>query len=92
MKFLLIVVPLAGLLACGCVSTDSPRLDAAIGKSTAQMVEAQTFDAAAAAHPVANAPQVGDGQRLKNAVDANRKDVGKGAPEVARPIIFEVGR
>jgi hypothetical protein len=84
-----VIVLAAATLVAGCAS-DTPRVDAALGKSVAQMIDAQTYDHAAAATPPTLAPEAGDG-RLKNAVDANRKDVAKGAPEVARPIVFEVG-
>jgi hypothetical protein len=91
MKYPLPVIAIAAAaLMAGC-ATDTPRLDAALGKSVAGMIEAQTYDPATAANPPALAPNVGDGQRLKNAIDANRKDVGKGAPEVARHVVFQVG-
>jgi hypothetical protein len=84
------IVLVPAILAAGCAS-DTPRVDAALGKSVAKMVEAQTLDPQAAANPTALAPASGDGQRLKNALDENRKDVGKGVAEVARPVSFDVG-
>jgi hypothetical protein len=89
-KTLTAIVLAPAILAAGC-ATDTPRVDAALGKSVAKMVQAQTFDPQAAANPAALAPASGDGQRVKNALDENRKDVGKGVTEVARPVSFDVG-
>ncbi len=90
-KTLLAIALSTAMLLGGC-ATETPRVDAGLGKSTAHMIEAQTYDPAAAANPPPLLPEGGDGQRLKNALDANRKDIGKGAPEVARPLVFEVGK
>ena len=90
-KTLTALVLAAAVLVAGCAS-DTPRVDAALGKSVARMIDSQTYDKNAAANPPVLAPAAGDGQRLKNAVDVNRKDVGKGEEEVKRPIIFEVGK
>ncbi|HET7756474.1 MAG TPA: hypothetical protein VFK87_04385 [Steroidobacteraceae bacterium] len=80
----------ATVLVAGC-QTDTPRADAAWGKSVANMIRVQTYDAHAAAQPAAAAPEAGDGQRLKNALDAHRKDVPKGQEQVSRTLQFEVG-
>lgn len=64
---------LAAALA-GC-ATDYPRVDAALGKSQAQMIQAQTLDPAAAANPPALAPAVGDGQRLERVLTEHRRDI-----------------
>ena len=77
------------LLIAACAS-DTPRVDAAYGKAVARMVADQTLDPGAATAMPPAPP--GDGQRLKNALDANRKDVAKGTPEVARPMTFDVPR
>ena len=76
-------------LVSGCA--DTPRVDADYGKSYRQMVQAQTYDPEASRNPPALAPESGDGQRLKNALDEHRKDVAKGSQDVERPIVFEVG-
>jgi hypothetical protein len=75
-------------LAAGCA--DTPASDADYGRSVSQMIQAQTYDANAAANPPEQAPDSGDGARLENALDAYRKDVAKGA-EVGRDIEFTVG-
>jgi hypothetical protein len=77
------------LVAC---QTDTPRVDAALGKSVRSMIESQTYNPDAAAHPPTLAPEVGDGERLRNAVDANRKDVPRGSAEVSRKSDFDVGK
>lgn len=78
-----------GTLLSGCA--DTPHADAAYGKSVKQMVAGQTYDANAANNPAELAPDVGDGERLKNAIDAYRKDVPKGSSEVKQSVVFEVG-
>jgi hypothetical protein len=75
-------------LAAGCVDIPS---EADYGSSVNQMIQAQTYDANAAANPPEQAPDSGDGARLKNAVDVYRKDVAKGGTEVQRDIEFTVG-
>jgi hypothetical protein len=81
----------AALALAGCAS-DTPLLDANLGKATAELITGQTLDPAAPQRQDASPLSQGDGVRLKNALDANRKDVGKGAVDVARPIAFEAGR
>ena len=80
----------AATMLVGC--EDTPRVDAALGKSVAHMVEAQTYNPNAAANPPALAPDGGDGQLLGNALDSHRKDVPKGQEQVSQPIVFEVGK
>lgn len=77
------------LALCGCA--DTPIADADYGKSVQQMVQSQTFDPVAASNPPELAPEMADGERLKNALDEYRKDVAKGTTDVKQPIIFEVG-
>ena len=92
MRHILIALTLATSAAiCGC-ATDTPRVDAQLGKSVAHMIESQTYNPNAAANPPALAPETGDGQRLKNAIDAHRKDVSKGTEEVAKSITLELGK
>jgi type IV pilus biogenesis protein CpaD/CtpE len=96
MKQILTAFSLVTLLATaaagtGC-ATDTPRVDASLGKSVAAMVQAQTYDPNATANPPALAPEVGDGQRLKNVIDGYRKTVATGTAEVTRPIAFEAGK
>jgi hypothetical protein len=81
----LVIVVLA---VSGCASTTS---DDDYGQSVKQMVQAQTFDPAAASNPPELAPEITDGARLQNALDVYRKDVAKGNTEVKQPVIFEVG-
>lgn len=78
------------LATAGCA--DTRRTDADYGRSVSQMVQAQTYDANAASNPPELAPASGDGVRLKNALDAHRKDVAKGSAEVQRQIVFDVGK
>lgn len=77
------------LALSGCA--DTPVADADYGKSVPQMVQAQTYDPAAASNPPELAPEITDAERVKNALDVYRKDVAKGATEVKQPVIFEVG-
>ena len=79
----------AALLLSGC--EDTPLIDADYGKSVQQMVEAQTYDPAAASNPPELAPETTDGPRLKNALEQYRKDVAKGNEEVKQSVVFEVG-
>jgi hypothetical protein len=79
---------IAVLAVSGCANTTS---DEDYGKSLQQMVQAQTFDPAAASNPPELAPEITDGARLQNALDVYRKDVAKGNTEVKQPVIFEVG-
>lgn len=78
----------AALGVAGCANTTS---DEDYGQSVRQMVQAQTFDPAAASNPPELAPEITDGARLQNALDVYRKDVAKGNTEVKQPVIFEVG-
>lgn len=80
----------AAVALCGC-ATDTPRVDTALGKSVAAMVQAQTLHPEAAARTSAGAA-VGDGPRLKNALDAFRKDVSSGTQEVQKSETFDVGK
>src|SRR5512142_2456267 len=59
----------AAMAGAGC-ETEYPQL----GKSVENMVQAQTLDPATAANPAALAPEGGDGQRIKNAMDVYFKD------------------
>lgn len=79
----------AAQLTAGCA--DTPLADADYGSSVRQMVQAQTFDPAAASNPPALAPDITDGARLEQALEVYRKDVAKGVTEVKQPVIFEVG-
>lgn len=78
----------AALAVAGCANTTS---DEDYGQSVRQLVQAQTFDPAAASNPPELAPEITDGARLQNALDVYRKDVAKGNTEVKQPVIFEVG-
>lgn len=80
---------IATVAVAGCA--DTPLSDADYGSSVKQMVQAQTFDPAAAANPPELAPEMTDGARLENALDVYRKDVAKGNTEVKQPVIFEIG-
>jgi hypothetical protein len=80
----LVIVALA---VSGCATS----VDEDYGQSVRQMVQAQTFDPAAASNPPELAPEITDGARLQNALDVYRKDVAKGNTEVKQPVIFEVG-
>jgi len=67
-------------------------VDAAFGKSQAQMIQAQTLDPQAAAHPPARAPALADGQRLENVLTEHRKDVPQQATrQVSQTAQFDVG-
>lgn len=78
----------ATLLGCA----DTPKSDTHYGEAVREMVQAQTYDPAAASNPPALAPEVGDGERIRNAIDNYRKDVAKGSEEVKQKIIFDVGQ
>jgi len=78
---------IAALAVSGCANTS----DEDYGQSVRQMVQAQTFDPAAASNPPELAPEITDGARLQNAMDVYRKDVAKGATEVKQPVVFEIG-
>ncbi|HEY0685465.1 MAG TPA: hypothetical protein VGD45_24215 [Steroidobacter sp.] len=80
---------IVALLTSGCA--DTPLADADYGNSVRQLVQAQTFDPAAASNPPELAPEITDGARLQEALDIYRKDVAKGITEVKQPVIFEIG-
>lgn len=82
-------VALATVAIAGCA--DTPLGDADYGSSVKQMVQAQTFDPAAASNPAEFAPETTDGPRLENALEVYRKDVAKGNTEVKQPVVFEIG-
>ncbi len=86
----LLTLLLAAALA-GC-ATEYPRVDAALGKAQAQMVQAQTLDPQAAANPPALAPAHADGQRLENVLAHHRKDIPEqAAKQVSQSTQFDVG-
>jgi hypothetical protein len=82
-------VAVATVAIAGCA--DTPLSDADYGSSVKQMVQAQTFDPAAASNPAELPPEMTDGARLENALEVYRKDVAKGNTEVKNAIEFEVG-
>lgn len=86
-----ILTILAAVVASGC-ETESPYFDSQLGRSAANMVQAQTLDPAVAGNPAALAPAGADGQRLKTAIEQYHKDVPKPDQSVQRPIMFEVGQ
>ena len=88
--FLPVAMAIVTLGVSGCA--DTPLADADYGRSVQQMVQSQTYDPAAASNPPELAPEVADGARLQNALDAYRKDVAKGNVDVQAPIVFEVGQ
>jgi len=93
MRHLTVSLALLGSVALlGCETPDTPHFDSMLGKSVAHMIEAQTYDAKAALDPPALAPESGDGARLKNAVDASRKDVASGTESIERSREFDVGK
>lgn len=79
---------LATLALSGCA--DTPLADADYGNSVRQMIQAQTFDPAAASNPPELAPQITDGARLAEALEVYRKDVAKGITDVKQPVVFEI--
>ncbi|HEV8332840.1 MAG TPA: hypothetical protein VGQ22_15560 [Steroidobacteraceae bacterium] len=81
------VTALSALAAAGCADTPS---DADYGRSVNQMIQAQTYDPAAAANPPEQPPMTGDGARLENALTTYRGDTAK-AGEVKREAEFTVG-
>ena len=75
----------------GCAS-EYAQVDATLGKSQAQMIQAQTLDPQAAAHPPALAPGRADGQRLENVLAEHRKDVPQQAStKVSQSQQFDTG-
>jgi hypothetical protein len=94
MLMICVASPWALILAVAMTMTgcaDTPVADADYGKSVQQMVEAQTYNPSAASNPPAMAPEVGDGQRIKNAIDVYRKDVAKGTETTDKEPTFDVG-
>lgn len=92
MKQIVLVTTLAATAIAGGCASETPHLDAQLGKSVEQMIQAQTYDPAAAANPPALAPESGDGQRLKNALDVYRKEVQKDGEQVKQGVAFEAGK
>jgi len=92
MKQILLVTTLAATAVASSCASETPHLDANLGKSVEQMIQAQTYDPAATANPPLLAPETGDGQRLKNAIDVYRKDVQKGGEQVTKGVVFEAGK
>ncbi len=86
------LVVIAATAVCAGCETESPYFDSWLGKSSANLVQAQTLDPATAANPPALAPAGADGQRIKSAVDNYHKEVNKPDQSVSRPIVFEVGQ
>jgi hypothetical protein len=86
------VIAIAAIAVCAGCETESPYFDSQLGKSSANLAQAQTLDPAAAANPPALAPAGADGQRIKSAVDNYHKEVNKPEQSVSRPIMFEVGQ
>ena len=91
MKSTLMTMTLTVLILSAC-QTETPRLDAQLGKAVAQMIQEQTLDPHAAASPPTLAPEGADGPRMKNVLDAHRKDVPAGTPTVLQQPAFEVGK
>jgi hypothetical protein len=77
------------LLILGCAGTSPKNVERDFGNSVRQMVQSQTLDPVTAANPDPDAPDSGDGQRLNNALDAYRGDVGK-REEVQQPLVISV--
>lgn len=87
------LIPVIALVAALAGCTEFPRVDDSLGKSAAQTIVAQTYDPAAAAHPPALAPGVGDGQRIENVLTAQRKDVPvQASQQVAQTPQFQAGQ
>lgn len=80
MKRLLAGVSIA-LLIGGCVSVEPERLDAQFGRSVASMIEAQTYNPAAANDPESRPVMAMDGVKAQGNLDAYRRDV-PNKPEV----------
>ena len=92
MKRLLVPLALAVVAAFAGCESETARVDSQLGKSLEHMIQAQTFNPRAAEHPLPYAPDAGDGQRLKNVLDAHRKDVPRGQEQVSQAPVFEVGK
>ncbi len=91
MRYVRLSLALLATAALGGCATSFPRVDAAMGKSFAQMIRAETLDPKAAAHPAALAPEIGDGERLENALKAHRKDIPQGATQSIQTGQFQAG-
>lgn len=85
------IILLASLLLASCATSPAPRVDADLGKSVSSMIQAQTYDPRAAAHPPTLGPAIGDGARLENVLQAHRKDVANGSEPIAKPAQFDSG-
>lgn len=93
LTFTLVTLALAAAVALSACQSDPPRADnTQMGMAVALMIQAQTYDPHAAANPPQLAPEGADGQRLKNVVDAHRKDVPMGNSEVRQAPTFEAGK
>lgn len=92
MRYVLLSFALLAVTALSGCATDYPRVDAAMGKSVAQMIRSQTLNAKAAAHPAARGPETGDGERLENALKAHRKDVPQSVTQSVQSGQFQAGR
>lgn len=88
----LVAIGCVTALLCAACETETPYLDSQLGKSAANMVQAQTLDPAAADNPPLLAPAGADGQRIKSAIDTYHKDVNKEGKEVSRAVTFEAGQ
>ena len=85
-----VVAIVVAAICAGC-ETESPYFDSHLGKSSANLVQAQTLDPAVAGNPATLPPMGADGQRIKSAVDNYHKEVNKPEQSVSRPVMFEVG-
>jgi hypothetical protein len=66
-------------------------VDAHLGQSVDWIAIHQTYDPFAGL--IADGPLLpGDGVRLRNALDAHRKDVAPGVTQVSRSVVFDAGR
>ena len=86
-----VIAIVVAAICAGC-ETESPYFDSQLGKSSANLVQAQTLDPAVAGNPAALAPMGADGQRIKSAVDNYHREVNKPEQSVSRPVMFEVGQ
>ncbi len=74
----------------GCA--DTPHADAAYGAAYRQMIQQQTVNPEAAINPPVQVLEEADAQRLSEALEVYRGDVGKGTAEVKRTLQFDVGK
>lgn len=92
MKIIFVAMTIAAMTTLvGCDTSNARKVDARMGHSVASMIEAQTYDPSAAAHPPALAPEGANGQRVENAVEIYHKDVAGKEEKVSRTIVFDVG-